>query len=81
MGGSVEEHSAGREGTAGAKFLRQEPVNVPRSARRPVWLEQREQGQRNTSWRETEGSSDGGSRQLWARNEAFTETGNPKGPE
>lgn len=59
MGGSVEEHSGGREGTAGAKVLRREPVDVPRSARRPVWLEQREQGQRNTSWRETEGGGGG----------------------
>lgn len=77
----MEEHSGGREGTAGTKVLRQEPVDVPRSARRPVWLEQREQGQRDTSQRETEGGGGSGGRQLWARNEAFTETGNPKGSE
>lgn len=58
----MEEHSGGREGTAGAKVLRQEPVDVPRSARRRVWLEQREQGQRNTSQRETEGGSGPGMR-------------------
>lgn len=57
----MEEHSGGKDGTAGAKVLRQEPVDdVPRSARRPVWLEQREQGQRNTSWGETEGGGGGG---------------------